>query len=54
MSVSEVLAGVALLLKCTVFYFAFVALTGLLRKKSKWPSALPTTRFAVVIAARNE
>ena len=54
MSVSEVLAGVSLLLKCTVFYFAFVAVTGLLRKKSKCPSALPTTRFAVVIAARNE
>ncbi len=54
MTASEVLAGVALLLKCTVFYFAFVALAGLFRKRREWPASPPTFRFAVVIAARNE
>lgn len=54
MSVSQVLAGLALLLKGTVLYFAFVALTGLFRKKRAWPASPPSLRFAVVIAARNE
>lgn len=54
MSVSQILTGLALLLKGTVLYFAFVALTGLFRKKRGWPASPPGLRFAVVIAARNE
>ena len=54
MSVSGILAGLALLLKCSVLYFAFVALRGWSRRKNGWPAAPPVTRFAVVIAARNE
>ena len=40
-------------LKIFTLYFAVVAVFALLRRRS-YPAAAPQTRFAVVIAARNE
>ncbi len=50
----EILQGLSLILKVTTVYFAAVALRWMFAKKHSWPEAAPRTRFAVVIAARNE
>lgn len=54
MELSTVLAGLGLLLKFTTVWFAFVALRWMFARRKDWVSATPKTRFAVVIAARNE
>lgn len=54
MELSQVFALMSLLLKWVTVYFAAVALRWMFVKGKAWPSAAPKTRFAVVIAARNE
>ena len=54
MELSMVFAVLGLLFKATTVYFAAVALRWMFIKRKRWPQAAPRTRFAVVIAARNE
>ena len=54
MELSMVFAALSLLFKATTVYFAAVALRWMFIKRKRWPQAAPRTRFAVVIAARNE
>ncbi len=54
MELSVLLAGVSLLLKFTTLYFAIVAVRWMFVRRRPIPEAAPKTRFAVVIAARNE
>ena len=54
MELSMVFAVLGLLFKATTVYFAAVALRWMFAKRKSWPQAAPRTRFAVVIAARNE
>lgn len=54
MELSQIFALMSLLLKVTTVYFAVVALRWMFAKPKSWPQAVPQTRFAVVIAARNE
>lgn len=54
MEISHVFTLIGLLLKVTTVYFAFIALRWMFCKPKHWAAAPPVTRFAVVIAARNE
>lgn len=54
MTILEMLTGLGLMLKSVTAYFAAVALRWIFAKSRDWPEAAPRTRFAVVIAARNE
>lgn len=54
MELSAVLAGLSLFMKGTTLWFAYIALRWMFAKRKDWLSAPPKTRFAVVIAARNE
>ncbi len=54
MELSMLLTGLSLILKFTVLYFAAVAVRWMFVKRPLIPAAAPKTRFAVVIAARNE
>ena len=54
MEISHVFTLIGLLLKVTTVYFAFIALRWMFCRQTHWAAAPPATRFAVVIAARNE
>jgi len=54
MEIFRVFALLSLLMKGTAVYFAAVALRWMFRQPECWPGAPAVTRFAVVIAARNE
>lgn len=54
MELFEIMQGMSLALKVTTVYFALVAVRWMLAGEQRWPEAAPRTRFAVVIAARNE
>ena len=45
--------ALSLVLKVFTIYFAAIAVYALVRRH-RWPKAAPQTRFAVVVAARNE
>ena len=45
--------ALSLALKVFTIYFAAIAVCALVRRR-RWPKAAPQTRFAVVVAARNE
>ncbi len=54
MELSSILTGLSLLLKFTTVYFAAVAIRWMFVKEKKWAYTPPKTRFAIVVAARNE
>lgn len=54
MELSQLLALAALPLKLLTLYFVCIALRWMFAPRPQWPEAAPETRFAVVIAARNE
>lgn len=54
MEISHVFTLIGLLLKVTTVHFAFIVLRWIFCKPSHWAAAPPVTRFAIVIAARNE
>lgn len=54
MELSVILAGLSLLLKWTTIWFAYTALRWMFVRAKGWTPSAPKTRFAVVIAARNE
>lgn len=54
MEISHVFTLLSLLLRATTVYFAVIALRWIFQKPKSWPDAPAVTRFAVVIAARNE
>lgn len=54
MKYSQLFALLALPLKLLTLYFGYVALRWAFAPREHWPEAAPKTRFAIVIAARNE
>ena len=53
-ALDTVFFALSLSLKLFTVYFAAVVIAGLLRRRPRYPRATPKTRFAVVVAARNE
>lgn len=51
---TKILIAVSILLACYSLYFVTIALWGLSKKRNLLPHCAPKTRFAMVVAARNE